>query len=304
MITEFLDISSDVKEALKEKLPVVALESTVISHGLEYPFNLEAAEKIEAAVRESGALPAFIAILNGQIKIGCNQTDLQFLASSKQIRKVSVRDLPIVISQKSNGATTVATTSLIAHKVGIEIFSTGGIGGVHRNSLFDISADLPVLSKTPITVVCSGAKSILDLRATRECLETNGVTVVGYTCEEFPAFYTRKSGLLVDHRADSIEEIAELIKTRDSLGLSSAVLVTVPIPEEFELEDAKLEELTQRAFNFAESNGIDGKEVTPFLLKKLSELTEGKSVRANLALLENNARIAGEIAVMLSKISK
>jgi pseudouridine-5'-phosphate glycosidase len=304
MITELLNISSEVKEALEEKLPIVALESTVISHGLEYPFNLEAAEKIEAAVRKSGAVPAFIAILNGQIKIGCSQADLQFLASSKQIRKVSVRDLPIVISQKSNGATTVAATSLIAHKAGIEIFSTGGIGGAHRNSLFDISADLPVLSKTPITVVCSGAKAILDLNATRECLETNGVTVVGYKCDEFPAFYTRKSGLSVDHRADSIEEISELIKTRDLLGLNSAVLVTVPIPKEFELENTKLERLMEIAFNLAERNEIKGKEITPFLLKQLSELTEGKSVKANIALLENNARTAGKIATMLSKVSK
>lgn len=290
----------EVKGAIENGLPIVALESTIISHGLPFPQNLEAAQKAENIIRETGAVPATIAVFKGEFCVGLAYSEIHTLAANPDIRKISTRDLPIAAANKLTGATTVATTSFIAHKAGIKVFSTGGIGGVHRGYSTDVSADLPMLAKTPIIVVCSGPKIILDLPATREWLETNGVTILGFECEEMPAFYSRKSGLLVDQRVDSIENISMIAKSRDDLQLQNAILVTVPVPREFEIDADKLENILSSSLETAEKNGIRGKELTPFLLSEMSRLSEGKTLDANIALFENNARIAGEIAVSLN----
>ena len=289
-------LSSEVEGALLEGRGVVALESTVIAHGLPRPQNLLTALRLEQIVRETGATPATIAILKGKLHIGLSTDQLKHLAESDGVHKVSRRDLAIAVARRLDGATTVATTVWIASQVGIEIFATGGIGGVHRGELPDISADLPELARIPLTVVCSGAKIVLDLPATREWLETYGVTVVGFRCDEMPAFYSIRSGLAVDARADSPLEAARYILTRDALGLKSSVLITVPVPASAEVPANVLQDALERALLEANSEEIKGRELTPFLLKRLGELSAGATLRANIALLENNARVAGEIA--------
>jgi pseudouridine-5'-phosphate glycosidase len=288
--------SDSVESALAINKPVVALESTVIAHGLPRPTNLETARKLETVVSEAGATPATIAIIDGQPHIGLNDEQLELLAASGDIKKVSIRDLSIALAQKWNGATTVASTCWIAHRAGIKVFATGGIGGVHRGSLPDVSADLPQLAQTPIVVVCSGAKIVLDLPATREWLETFGVTVVGYQCDEMPAFYSRRSGLSVDVRVESATDVAELFKAQQRLEMRSAILVTVPVPVEFELPLEDTERVLADALQEAEQLSITGRDVTPFLLAQMSERSGGATLKANIALLKNNARIAAEIA--------
>ncbi len=296
-----IQVSEKVKKALASSQSVVALESTVISHGLPYPSNIEAAFRMEEAIRNEGSIPAFIGILKGEIKIGLNKDEVEYLATSKNVRKTSMKDLPIVVAKKGDGATTVAATSFLAHRAGIRVFATGGIGGVHRGYFLDVSADLPVLARTPIVVVCSGAKAILDLQATREWLETYGICVIGYKCEEFPAFYSARSGFFVDYGVDSVEEATEIIRARDSLKMRSAILMTVPVPSEFGLEWDEVELVSERATEQAVEEGVKGKDLTPFLLKKVAEFTKEKSLIANIELLVNNANIAAKVANELSK---
>lgn len=294
-------LSPDVEAALLSRKPIVALESTVTAHGLPRPQNLETARRLEQIVREAGAVPATIAILDGQLQVGLSDEQVRFIAENDEMKKISIRDLPIAAAQKWNGATTVASTSWIAQRAGIKVFATGGIGGVHRGSLPDVSADLPALASTPIIVVCSGAKIVLDLAATREWLETYGVTVVGYGCDEMPGFYSRRSGLPVDVQADSPGEVAELFRAQQALGIESALLVTVPVPAELEVPATELEAVLSAALNEAEQERVVGRELTPFLLSRMSQASEGKTLRANIALLENNARIAAEISTSLSQ---
>ena len=294
-----LHIAGKVSSALASNKPVVALESTVIAHGLPQPTNLETAKKLEAVVHDVGAIPATIAIIDGQLRVGIDDGQLQLLATSGDIKKVSIRDLSIAVAQKWNGATTVASTCWIAHRAGIKVFATGGIGGVHRGSVPDVSADLPQLAQTPIVVVCSGAKIVLDLPATREWLETFGVTVVGYQCDEMPAFYSRRSGLSVDVRVESATDVAEIFKAHQRLEMRSALLVTVPVPAEFELPLEDAERVLAEALREAEQLSITGRDVTPFLLAQMSERSGGATLKANIALLENNARVAAEIAKAL-----
>jgi len=295
-----INFSEEVKSAIENNQPVVALESTVIAHGLPFPHNLETAHKLENAVRENGAIPATIAVFDGEFYVGLTEKQIDFLATDKNIRKISRRDLPIVVAKKMNCATTVATTTFIAHKAGIKVFSTGGIGGVHRGFSADISADLPELANTPITVVCSGAKIVLDLPRTREWLETHGVSVLGWKCNELPAFYSRKSGLFVDEKVESAREVAEIAKSRDELKLQNSILLTVPVPESFEIDSAELEKILAESLKLADEKNISGKEITPFLLAQMSEKSAGKTLAANIALLENNAKIAAQVAVELS----
>jgi len=296
-----LNFSKEVQEALRDKKPVVALESTVIAHGLPYPKNLETAFNLEKIVRENGAIPATIAVFGGEFCVGLNENQIERLATDKNIRKISRRDLPVAAARKLNCATTVATTSFIAHKAGIKVFATGGIGGIHRGYGQDVSADLPELANTPITVVCSGAKIVLDLPATREWLETYGITVVGWQCDEMPAFYSRKSGLFVDQRIETAQEAAEIVKARDELNLKNSILLTVPIPAEFEIDLNELENILAESLKLADEQNINGKEITPFLLAQMAEKSGGKTLAANIALLENNAKIAAQIAVELHR---
>lgn len=275
---------------------MVALESTVISHGLPYPLNLETAKKMETAVRSAGAVPATIAVFGGEFCVGLDASQIERLATSKNIRKISRRDLAIVTARGLDCATTVATTAFVAHRAGIKVFATGGIGGVHRGYSADVSADLPELASTPIVVVCSGAKIVLDLPATREWLETNGVPVLGWKCDELPAFYCSRSGLKVDQKVESADEVASIARSRDSLGLPSSVLVTAPVPKEFEMNAEELEKILKEALQLANDHRITGKDITPFLLSEMSRGSNGQTLAANVALLENNARIAGEIA--------
>jgi pseudouridine-5'-phosphate glycosidase len=295
-----MKFNEEVAAALESKKPIVALESTVIAHGLPYPQNIETAYKLEQIVRENGATPATIAVFDGEFHVGLNDAQIERLAIDKTIRKISRRDLPIVVANKLNCATTVATTMFIAHRAGIRVFATGGIGGVHRGYAADVSADLPELAQTPMTVICSGAKIILDLPATREWLETNGVCVLGFQCDEFPAFYSAKSGLKLDERVETAEAAARIIQARDSLNLQNAVLLTVPVPPEFEMDSTNLEEILGAALKLAAEKNISGKETTPFLLSEMSAKSSGKTLAANIALLENNAKIAAQVAVSLS----
>lgn len=296
-----LNFSEEVSGALHFDRPVVALESTVIAHGLPFPQNIETAYKLERIIRENGATPATIAIFDGEICVGLNDAQIESLATATDVRKVSVRDLPLVIAGKRNGATTVATTSLIADLAGIRVFSTGGIGGVHRGGAYDVSADLPVLANTPILVVCSGAKSVLDLPATREWLETYGVVVLGWGCDELPAFYSRSSGLAIDGRVETDRGAAAVLKARDELGLRSAVVLAVPVPEHAAIDADELEAMLEKAMALAEKSSISGKEITPFLLSQLSEISGGKTLAANIALLENNARVAAEVSLRIER---
>jgi pseudouridine-5'-phosphate glycosidase len=296
---DLFQISSEVADALHTSKPIVALESTVISHGLPRPTNLETAYRLESIVREVGAVPATIGIIAGRLIVGLNKNQVQLLAEADDIKKISTRDLPIAVAKKWHGATTVASTCWIAHRAGIRVFATGGIGGVHHGTLPDISADLPELARTPIIVVCSGAKIVLDLPATREWLETHAVTVVGYQCDEMPAFYSRTSGLPIDARVDSPTEIAKLFKAQRDLNISSALLVTAPVPQEFEVPSEQLRSVLNEALEEAERNGIVGRDLTPFLLSHMARRSEGSTLRANIALLENNARVAASIALAL-----
>lgn len=289
----------EVLDALRARVPIVALESTVIAHGLPHPQNLETAVRLEQIVRDNGAVPATIAVFGGEFHVGLSTEQIEKLATAKDIRKISRRDLPIAIAKKLDCATTVATTTFIAHLAGIKVFATGGIGGVHRGFSADISADLPELAQTPITVVCSGAKIVLDLPSTREWLETNGVSILGWQCDELPAFYSRSSGLAVDERVESGAEVAEIVRSRDKLELRNSILVTVPIPSEFEIARDELELILAEALKLADEQGISGKEITPFLLSQMSERSGGRTLTANIALLENNAKVAAQIASAL-----
>lgn len=291
--------NQEVKSALENNLPVVALESTVIAHGLPYPQNLETGKKLENIIRKNGAVPATIAVIDGEFCIGLDDSQLERLAGGSDFRKISRRDLAVAVAKKLNCATTVATTMFIAHRAGIKVFATGGIGGVHRGSLPDISADLPELATTPMTVVCAGAKAILDLPATREWLETNGVCILGWRCDELPAFYSAKSGLPVDERIENAEEAARIVRSRDALEMQNAILVTAPVPLENEIPGENIDRILQSALDEADEKNIRGKEITPFLLKKMSEKSDGATLRANVALLENNAAIAAKIAAAI-----
>lgn len=293
---ELLIVSEEVRSALDSRKPVVALESTVIAHGLPRPQNFATALRLEKAVRDSGAIPATIGMLAGKLRVGLNQDDLKRLANGDDIKKISFRDLPVAVARSWNAATTVASTIWIAHRAGIQVFATGGIGGVHRGSLPDISADLPELARTPMVVVCSGAKIVLDLPATREWLETHGVTVLGYRCDELPAFYSRQSGLPVDARVDSAAEVVQVFKAQKHLGIRSALLLTVPVPAESEVPAEKLESILAEALHKAERERVGGRELTPFLLSRMAEQSAGATLKANIALLENNARVAATVA--------
>jgi pseudouridine-5'-phosphate glycosidase len=289
-------LSREVEEALSKGRPVVALESTVIAHGLPRPLNLETARRLEQIVREEGAVPATIAILEGKLGVGLSDEEIRHIAESEAVKKISRRDLALAVAQGWDGATTVASTMWIAHRAQIKVFATGGIGGVHRGSLPDVSADLPELARTPMIVVCSGAKIVLDLPATREWLETFGVTLLGYGVEEMPAFYSRTSGLSVDARVDSPQEVARIHLAQRALETEGALLVTVPVPHEAEAPRAMLQEALAAALKEAESLNIRGRELTPFLLSRMSERSHGATLRANIALLEENARVAAQIA--------
>jgi pseudouridylate synthase len=300
-----LHLHVDVAEALAAAQPVVALESTVITHGLPYPENVETAVQMETAVRAAGALPATIGVIAGQIVVGLTEAQMIHLARRAEgghVRKCSRRDLPIAVARGEDGSTTVAGTMLIAHRAGISIFATGGIGGVHRGHPFDVSADLAELGRTPVTVVSSGAKSILDLPATREVLETQGVTIVGYQTDEMPAFFARRSGLPVDVRLDTPQAVADLLRARQALALQSGLLVTVPAPAADALAADEAEAAIAQATREADARGIHGPASTPWLLRRVVELTDGRSMRANVALLCNNGRVAAEIAVAFAQM--
>jgi len=292
-----LIFSNEVNQALAEKKPIVALESTVITHGLPKPKNLETARLMENAVREESAVPATICFLKGKIHVGLSSEELERLANSESAIKISRRDIAGAISKHLDGGTTVSGTMTIANLAGIKIFATGGIGGVHRGDRMDISADLPTLSKIPVIVVCSGAKSILDLPKTREYLETEGVPIIGFQTDELPAFYSPTSGLKVDFRFDDPKEIADFAKTHWDLGLSTAILVTVPPPAEYSLPSDYMDEMINLALSEADDRQITGAATTPFLLNRISKQTGMRSLEANVALLENNAHVAGRIAV-------
>jgi pseudouridine-5'-phosphate glycosidase len=295
-----LSINPEIESALAANRAVVALESTVIAHGLPRPQNLETAQRLEKIVREGGAIPATIALLGGKVCVGLNPNQIERVANSRDIKKLSTRDLAIAVARGWDGATTVAATLWIAHRAGIQVFATGGIGGVHRGSFRDVSADLPELARTPMIVVCSGAKIVLDLPATREWLETYGTAVVGYGCDEMPAFYSRQSGLPVDARCDSPEEVIKIFATQRALGLENALLITVPVPAEAEVPLETLTKILDESLRDAEQSRVSGRDLTPFLLARMAGRSEGATLRANIALLENNARVAAEIAVALA----
>jgi len=293
---KFINVNPEIESALADKKPVVALESTVIAHGLPRPQNLETARRLERMVRDEGARPATIAVIEGKLCVGLNQDQIELIGNGEDIKKISTRDLAVAVTRGWNGATTVASTLWVAHRAGIQAFATGGIGGVHRGSLPDVSADLPELAHTPMIVVCSGAKIVLDLPATREWLETHGVTVVGYGCDEMPAFYARKSGLPVDVRCESAQEVANLFRTQGDMGIETALLVTVPVPPAAEVQEVLLNKILNESLGDAEESKINGRDLTPFLLARMAERSAGATLRANIALLENNARVAAQIA--------
>jgi pseudouridine-5'-phosphate glycosidase len=300
-----LDVRPEIADALAAGRPVVALESTAISHGLPRPYNLETARNMEAAVRDEGAVPATIGLLEGRLIVGLSRAEIELLASAEHVAKVSRRDLAAALSSKQPGATTVAATMIIAAQAGIHIFATGGIGGVHRGAQnsFDISADLPELARTPVAVVCSGAKVILDLPRTLEMLETLGVPVIGYGTKEFPAFYSRESGLALDARVDTPLDAARLIAMHRSLGLRSGIVICNPPPVESSLPRELIESLVESALQSAEAAGVHGKAVTPYLLDHLARASGGKTLHTNIALLINNARVAAQIAAAHSSLA-
>ena len=301
-MNQYLDISPEVAEALAAGKPVVALESTIISHGMPYPRNVETALLVEQTIRENGAVPATIAIIGGRLKAGLTKEEIEHLGKAgRGVAKASRRDLPAIVARGIDGATTVTTTMIIAHMAGIKIFATGGIGGVHRGAekTMDISADLEELAQTPVMVVCAGAKSILDLGLTLEYLETKGVPVIGFGTEELPAFYTRKSGFGVDYRVDSPAELAAMFTAQRELGYKGGMLVTNPIPEEYAMDKEVIDRAIEQALRELDENGIHGKECTPFLLAKVVELTGGDSLESNIQLVLNNARLAAQTAALI-----
>jgi pseudouridine-5'-phosphate glycosidase len=297
-----LQLADEVSAAILAESPVVALESTLITHGFPFPANVETALAMEAAIRAEGAVPATIAVITGRVTVGLSREQIEWLAGlgPDAVRKCSRRDLPVVVGLRQHGATTVAGTMIVAHQAGIRVFATGGIGGVHRGHPHDVSADLIELGRTPITVVCAGAKSILDLPLTLEVLETQGVPVLGYQTDTLPAFYSRTSGLPIDQRIDTPDQAAAIAAARDALGLSHGVLVTVPVPEAEALPVNEAEVAIAEATRQADAAGIHGKDITPFVLAKVLELTEGRSQGANIAALVNNAHVAAQIAIALS----
>ena len=306
-MNKYLDIAPEVQQALADGRPVVALESTIISHGMPYPKNVETALLVEQTLRDNGAVPATIAILGGRLKAGLSKEEITYLGKAgRKVAKVSRRDLPVICARGADGATTVTTTMMIAHMAGIQVFATGGIGGVHRGAetTMDISADLEELAQTPVMVVCAGAKAILDLGLTLEYLETKGVPVIGYGTDELPAFYTRKSGFGVDYRMDSPEELAAAFKVQNDMELGAGMLVTNPIPEEFAMPKEVIDAAIDQAIRECNEQGIKGKETTPFLLARVAEITGGDSLASNIQLVYNNARLAARTAGELCKLAK
>ncbi len=301
---DLVRVTPEVRQALQEGLPIVALESTVIAHGLPHPLNLETAVAMERIVRDGGAVPATVAVLDGKIYYGLTDDERERVGTAKDISKASLRDLPLLLAQGGSGATTVSATAHLAALAGIKVFATGGIGGVHRGweSTLDISADLPALAATSLVTVCAGAKSVLDLPATLEWLETHGVTVLGYGTDNFPAFFTRTTQppLMVDARVETAQEVADMYTVRGRIGLKGGVLVCVPVPEEMALDRYDIEEGTEQALLDAREQGVKGRDVTPFLLDRLAQITRGGSLQTNRALLENNARIATQISRALA----
>ncbi len=296
------DLSKEVREALEAGKPVVALESTIISHGMPYPQNVETARRVEQTIRDNGATPATIAVLGGRMKAGLSDDELEYLGKAGQkVTKASRRDLPVLIARGMDGATTVTTTMMIAHRAGIKVFATGGIGGVHRGAAttMDISADLEELAHTPVMVICAGAKSILDLGLTLEYLETKGVPVLGYGTDELPAFYTRRSGFHVDYRVNTPEELAAIFRSQRELGIEGGMLVTNPVPEQYSMDPDVINKAIDQAVAEANAQGIHGKAITPFLLARIKDLTGGDSLDSNIQLVLNNARLAAKVAVAL-----
>lgn len=305
-LNPLVSMSPVVKAALQNGQPLVALESTIISHGMPYPKNVATALQVEAAVRESGAVPATIAVIGGQLRAGLSESEIEYLGKKgTAVSKVSRRDLPVLVAREGDGATTVAATMIIAALAGIRVFATGGIGGVHRGAerTMDISADLQELARTNVAVVCAGAKSILDLRLTLEYLETMGVPVLGFQTDELPAFYTRTSGLLVDYRMESPAEVAQVLHTKLQLGLRGGAVIANPIPEAFAMPREEMERVIGQAIEEAGQQGVTGKALTPFLLSRIEQLTRGDSLQANIELVLNNARLAGAVSVALSDLS-
>ncbi|OLA42799.1 MAG: pseudouridine-5-phosphate glycosidase [Firmicutes bacterium CAG:24053_14] len=303
-MNKYLDISPEVQQALADGKPVVALESTIISHGMPYPKNVETAMLVEKTIRENGAVPATIAIIGGRLKAGLSPEEIEYLGKSgRKVAKVSRRDLAAIVARGADGATTVTTTMIIAHMAGIKVFATGGIGGVHRGAetTMDISADLEELAGTPVMVVCAGAKSILDLGLTLEYLETKGVPVIGYGTDELPAFYTRSSGFGVDYRVDTPAQLAAMFKAQQELGMKGGMLVTNPIPEQYAMDKAVIDAAIEQAVAESKEQGIHGKETTPFLLARVVELTGGDSLESNIQLVLNNAIVASKTAAELCK---
>ena len=303
-MNKYLDISPEVQQALADGKPVVALESTIISHGMPYPKNVETAMLVEKTIRENGAVPATIAIIGGRLKAGLSPEEIEYLGKSgRKVAKVSRRDLAAIVARGADGATTVTTTMIIAHMAGIKVFATGGIGGVHRGAetTMDISADLEELAGTPVMVVCAGAKSILDLGLTLEYLETKGVPVIGHGTDELPAFYTRSSGFGVDYRVDTPAQLAAMFKAQQELGMKGGMLVTNPIPEQYAMDKAVIDAAIEQAVAESKEQGIHGKETTPFLLARVVELTGGDSLESNIQLVLNNAIVASKTAAELCK---
>ncbi|MBD1558950.1 pseudouridine-5'-phosphate glycosidase [Vibrio sp. S9_S30] len=302
MLAQYLDVTPEVAQALKSGQPVVALESTIISHGMPYPQNVETALKVEQTVRDNGAIPATIAILKGRLKVGMSQEEIEYLGKAGQnVIKTSRRDIPFIVAKGEDGATTVASTMILAAMAGIKVFATGGIGGVHRGAetTFDVSADLQELANTNVAVVCAGAKSILDIGLTLEYLETHGVPVIGYQTETLPAFYTRDSEFKVDYRLDSPAQIATALKAKWDLGLNGGAVIANPIPEQYAMNKAEIDQVIASAIEEMDAKGIKGKDSTPFLLAKVAEKTAGNSLASNIQLVFNNAKLAAEVAVNL-----
>ena len=305
MLNKYLDIAPEVQSALNDGRPVVALESTIISHGMPYPQNVETALNVEKIIRENGAVPATIAVIGGRLKAGLSPEEIDYLGrTGSAVPKASRRDLPVIVAKGMDGATTVTTTMIIAHMAGIRVFATGGIGGVHRGAekTMDISADLEELAHTPVMVICAGAKCILDLGLTLEYLETHGVPVIGYGTKELPAFYTRSSGFGVDYELDTPEELARAFFVKQDMGLGGGMLVTNPIPEEYSMDHEVINRAIDEAVEEAVRLGIHGKETTPFLLAKIKDITGGDSLASNIQLVYNNARLAAKTAAELSKL--
>ena len=304
-LKKYLEISPEVQKALDEGRPVVALESTIISHGMPYPQNVETALNVEKIIRDNGAVPATTAIIGGKLRVGLSKDEIDYIGKKGlKVTKASRRDIPVLVARGEDGATTVAATMILANLAGVSVFATGGIGGVHRGAetTMDISADLEELASTPVMVICAGAKSILDLGLTLEYLETHGVSVLGYQTEELPAFFTRKSGVKVDYRMDTPKELAAAFKAKNDLGLRGGMVVANPIPEEYAMDADYISKSIAEAIDEANAKGIKGKDTTPFLLDKLEKITGGSSLKANIQLVYNNAKVATQIACELSRM--